>query len=267
MIRMTSPGNENNKGFLRLAAGIGIPLAVAFVGFAQTSFFGRFLPGFDNTLIRSHIKECRALQGPLPETPIQFESFEPEQPELEQRLKNAINSFTQDTTLNGTLRNAFGEDFRDLNVIIIPSWVISSEQKADLYGITLEGWNHIAEARNSAYVGAYTLRNRPSEEKVTKDGRTRIIINPSALQSESALRLTLFHELLHALNIPGRDPPWYGFAQDDLRYLPEYRDEVWRQGWIMYSQACIWVLAVCVPLGIALAPILRYVIRKRASRG
>lgn len=265
---------RNNNGKLsrwRLGVRIAIPLSFAIVGFGQTSFFGRFLPGFDHATIRRHVKECKQLQYVRSErgSPdrIEFESFKPDNPELEQRLRTAIKSFTEDVRLNEVLKKQFEEDFNDLNVIIIPSWVITSKEKADLYGITVEGWSHIDEARNTDYVGAYTLRDRPNEGKVTKDGKSRILINPSAFQSESALRFTLFHEMLHALNIPGKFPPWYCFAQDDLRYLPEYRDEVARRGWISFSQLAIWILAVLVPLGIAFAQIIyAYGSRKARNR-
>lgn len=233
-----------------------IPLAAALVGLCQTSYFGRFLPGYDHTAILDHISSCRALQKrDLKEgqTGISFESFEPE---LERRLQAVVASFLDDPTLNQRLKSRFSRDFRDLDAVVVPSWEVISRQRADLYGITLAGWSHANKARNADYVGAYTLRNRPDEPAVTSDGRPRIILNPSAFQSESALRFTLFHELLHALDIPGADPPWFCFGQDDLRYLKEYRDEVDRRGWIAPNQVAIWVLAVLLPLGIANAQII-----------
>lgn len=248
-----------------LIARIAIPAAFAVVGLCQTSCFGRFLPGYDYATIQEHMKSCKDLQNVREkgrEKRIDFDSFGPD---LEQRLRIAVDSFRNDELLNTRLKSRFGKDFTDLDVVVIPSWEITSKEKADLYGITLVGWSHADKARNTDYVGAYTLRERPNEGKVTTDGRSRIIINPSAFQSENALRFTLFHELLHTLNIPGYDPPWYFFAQDDLRYLREYREEVDRRGWILYSQAFIWILAVVVPFGIALAQI-RYACLYRAGQ-
>jgi hypothetical protein len=185
-------------------------------------------------------------------TGIAFEGFDNQ---LAIRIRAAVHSFRDDVALNKMLKLQFAEDLNDLNAVIVPSWQITSEAEADLYGITLVGRTYANKARNTDYVGAYTLRNRPDEPNVTTDGRPRIILNPIAFQSESALRFTLFHELLHALNIPGRDPPWFCFGQDDLGYLKEYREEVHRRGWILSSQILIWILAVLVPMGIGSAQI------------
>ncbi len=249
---------DSRVNFWWLSVRIAIPLAAAFVGFCQTSYFGRFLPGYDHAAIVSHIKSCQALQQNKLSKGIAFEGFDNqiEHSQLTIRLQAAVHSFSDDVALNEMLKHQFGEDLNDLNAVIVPSWEITSQERADLYEITLAGWSYANKARDADYVGAYTLRNRPDEPPVTRDGRPRIILNPSAFQSESALRFTLFHELLHALNIPGRDPPWFCFGQDDLRYLKEYRDEVDRRGWIALNQVAIWVLAVLLPLGIGNAQII-----------
>src|SRR5260370_27282765 len=235
-------------GIVRMAILIG----AAGVGFLQTSTFGAFLSGPDDKGIREHVKICNGLEAQrlvdymkmnnrvVPDG-VTYELFAPD---VQAHLKRTVDSFLNDDSLQEELKNEFGTSFRDISVVVIPSWEIDTPVNNDVVGITMAGWQQAEKTKGTEYVGGYTLRERPNEMSVTVDGRPRIVLNPSAFQSERALKLTLFHEFLHAMNIQGVNPPFFCFAQDDLRYLREYRDEVSRQGLIRGTEILIWDFAV-----------------------
>lgn len=241
--------------------GLILSLAVGIVGVFQTRFFVSVLPRPDTAVVREHIRRCRNFQNRTaadiknPSGGIVFKLFDVEPT---RKLEKAKESLVNDSALQAELINKFGVCFRDLDVIVAPAWVLPNDNEQ--LGITPEGWKQAKLAKGESDVGGLTLRNQPSQKPVTIDGRPRIVLNPNAFQSAETLRLVLFHELLHALNVPGVYPWPLTFAQNDLTYLPEYRAFIWREGLEGWDESRTWVLAVVVPwlIGFRLARRVRY---------
>lgn len=181
-------------------------------------------------------------------------------------LEEAKTSLLNDETLQAELRNEFGACFRDLNVVVIPAWKMDSVDNNEVLGITIDGWRQATTARGELDVGGFTLRDRPLSASVTVDGRPRIVLNPKAFETAASLRVTLYHELLHAMNIPGFYPWPLTFAQNDLIYLPRYRAFLRREGLGVWTEVRTWVLAVLVPwfiAGLIARPLRAYAINHR----
>lgn len=264
-----------NMSFLFYAI---LPMIVGLVGFVQTDAFASLLSRPSDAQIRVSMRESQAIQDEIarrssinpPSRAIEFQLFDEAQVTA---LQNATSFILVDDSLQRELQLAFGRSLRDVTAVVVPSWRINSGN-LDLLGITNEGWQSIQTKRSGGLdllqtsltdVGGYTLRERPHTPAVTLDGRPRIVLNLSAFESAAKLRLVLFHELLHAMNIPGYQPPWYAFAHNDLTYLPLYRDYVRRSGFRRFDEYMVWILAVITPWIASLMGI-RHLIRLRRRR-
>jgi len=243
-----------------------IPLSVGLVGFFQTQFFSRFLPGPTTQQVIAHMEVSQTLQDGLRksykgqiEPGVQIDLFEEG---VRTQVSNSVQSLLSDELLQNDLQSSFGRSFRDVQVVIIPGWEITSRPRSEFTGLTDYGWLITDRARRNDYVGGYTIRDRPSEQRVTVDGRPRIILNPSAFESAHVLQLTLFHEMLHAMNVPGGRPPWFCFAQDDLSYLPQYRAYESREVLNLKNQVLIWALGVIFPFSLSLVYLRRLLFLK-----
>jgi hypothetical protein len=109
-------------------------------------------------------------------------------------------------------------------------------------------WTDVQDAFHQKDAKAVTVRERQGFPQMTLDGIPRIVVKYQAFASITTLRKTVFHELLHSLNlpgyrykttIPGVGEIEYTAAQDDMCYLPEYR-------WYV-SKENLWLLEECIP--------------------
>jgi hypothetical protein len=241
--------------FKRALFGAILSFLVGVVGIFQTRTFISQLPALDESYISQHVTQCRKLQTVKQNNSIQKKSgivvelFDTDK--QRKSIEEARDSLLKDEELQSVLREKFGVSFRDLDVVIMPAWKMDTPYNIDQIGITIDGWRQASTAKGETNVGGFTLRDRPTDAKpTTLDGRPRIFINPKAFESEKTLRLIVFHELLHSMNVPGFYPWPLTFAQNDLTYLKEYRYFVKRaglEGWDGWDETRTWVLAVFVP--------------------
>jgi len=245
--------SDESYNFKRNLFGFVLSGLIGLVGVFQTEFFVSLLPSPSNAAIKDHIEKSEKIQHDQiaksakkwgkPQDGIEFKLFGDAQLK---RLQEAKAILFDDNALQSELQNEFGASFHDVNAVVIPSWEMNPDNN-ELIGITTDGWRQATTAKGEVDVGGFTLRDRPFRTLVTLDGRPRLVLNPKAFESPKMLRLTLFHELLHAMNVPGFYPWPFTFAQNDLTYLEEYRAYVKREGLEGWHEASIWVLAVLVP--------------------
>lgn len=117
----------------------------------------------------------------------------------------------------------FQTSLKDVKVIVLYSWKLTESDYLEDSGITRgEGWNAFLEADNDPSVSATTIREKPDGKGVkTLTGTPVIILKPQAFASPQSIRFYLFHELVHALNIPA-----YRHTVNDALKIPAYRDPV-----------------------------------------
>jgi hypothetical protein len=249
----------HNMAFLQL----GLLALVGIFGILQTEWFVSLLPRPTVEEIRQHINASRALQKQIADKyrvqigrePDNSIALSPLFTELQQReLQEAIAFLLRDESLQIDLKNNFGLSFGDVNAVIVPGWAISYEN-VDLIGITLEGWRAAQSA--STDTQGFTLRDRPGLPQSTVEGRPIIVLNYWAFRSNDTLRLSLFHEMLHAMNVPGYYPSRLAFTRNDLDYLPQYRDFVSRSGLEGKRDYIIWIVLVLMPWSLFLLLIVR----------
>lgn len=234
---------EASFGVKKCWLGIILTVILLLSGIVQTQRFVTLLPCPSLEEIREHIKQCRAIQANQPqETGIVFKLFDEE---TTKKLEATKDSLINDTELQDELQKTFGMSFRELNAVVVPSWKLISKDNNGLVGVTDDGWIEARKAIGEPDVGGITLRNKPNARKWTEDGTPRIVLNTAAFGN---LRLTLFHELLHAMNVPAFYPSPVTFAQNDLTYLPQYRNFVHRAHLDYWHEPKIWFLAVGVPI-------------------
>lgn len=258
---------EDKHKLWKCKVGITLSAIVLICGFFQTQLFVKLLPRPENNVIRAHIEQCRKIQEQLgaQKNPsgIIFWMFG-EKPL--RTLEEAKESLLRDDALQTKLKEKFGTSFRELNVVIVPAWAMDTTANNEQIGITYAGWKEATGAKGDSDVGGFTLRDRPGLKQITVDGRPRIVLNPVCFQDRNSLRLTLFHELLHAMNVPGDYPSRVTFAQNDLIYLPEYTEFVNQENLDGHREAIIWVLAVLIPAFILALLVRRHKkVRKRLT--
>jgi hypothetical protein len=233
-----------------------VTTALVCIGIIQTQWFVSLLPHPSIDTIRDHIAKCQGLQKEARDhcckessQPIQsgiiFKLFSDNQ---KRHLEAARDILLNDEALDNELRQKFKISLRDLNVVVVPAWQMDTTDNNQLIGISDQGWRDANVAKGEPDVGGCTLRERPGFSAITDDGRPRIVLNPKAFEKDRTIRLTLFHELLHAMNVPGYYPSKLTFAQNDLTYLPEYRAYVRQHqldGWYQYN---VLLFGVGVPL-------------------
>src|SRR5882724_358682 len=228
--------------------------SLAIVGFCQTQLFVSLLP-YPRAQVLNHREkaslrqseiqsEYRARTGNEPLSFVEYRSFSPS---VQVELKESMTYLISDERLNTKLKESFGVTLRDTKAVIIPSWEVEDRAGATLVGLTLSGWTMLSSRSISDEHGVVIRDTGDQSEQLTTDGVPRIVLSASAFQDPKTLRLTLFHELLHALNIPGYSPSRVVALQDDLTYLPEYRSIVRQEklrGWTEYN---IWFFGVILP--------------------
>ena len=143
-------------------------------------------------------------------------------------LNRALTELKANHELQKTLKNDFGKTFDDVDAVIFPAWQ-TNHHKA-VYGFTEIGLAAARSASAQLFAAGFTIRDRRNKPQVTEDGVPRIGIDLEAFEDNETLKVTLFHELLHAMNVPKHEPPWYTFSllQNDLAYCDEYRDCIHR---------------------------------------
>src|SRR5437867_2439744 len=115
--------SERKYSFKMGMAKMVISILFALIGFCQTSFFGRFLPGFSNEQVRLQIEQCNRLQA---KTVANYEwqgnqpfikGIIPEffSPSVESRLKQIVKRFLDDDSLEQELQREFGTSLRGVN--------------------------------------------------------------------------------------------------------------------------------------------------------
>ncbi|HXQ71050.1 MAG TPA: hypothetical protein VN844_11210 [Pyrinomonadaceae bacterium] len=110
-----------------------------------------------------------------------------------------------------------------VGAVVALSWETDNQGYAEVIGITRQGgWTDFKEATKSCAIGATTIRDRPGVDQRTLDGTPRIVLNPNALAYSNWTKFVVFHEMLHAMNIPAYSLP-LAWVQTDLTYLEEYR--------------------------------------------
>jgi hypothetical protein len=169
--------------------------------------------------------------------------------DLKGQLKDARAFVENDEEFQKLLLKRFGRNFKGLDVIMIPMWSPKVQDNYSQAGITYDArWTDVLDAFFDKDAKAVTIRERPGKPQMTVDGIPRIIVKYEAFASTTTLRKTVFHELLHAINLPGyryrTKVPWWGEveytkAQDDLCYLEEYRNYT--------SKESLWLVEDCTP--------------------
>ncbi len=162
------------------------------------------------------------------------------------KLAQARDFLLQDQTLEAELERAYGVSLRDVNALVIPAWHLNSYNQ-ELLGLTPEGWAAVRQSSGGFSYSGSIIRDSRLGRQLTIDGTPRIALNIYAFRSDQTLRLTLFHELLHAMNVPGYYPTRLNFTQSDLTYLPLYRSFVARSGLETKSEAEIRIFLIFLP--------------------
>jgi hypothetical protein len=237
-----------------------ISILIAVIGFFQTQFFVSLSSRPDNESVRREIAAAELIQrqlsiayskqtGTALTRGIQIDNRFGDL--AGNQVRRTIDNFFNDAILQTEIQKSFGVSLRDLNAVVTPAWSLTTQEDLTSLGLTTQGGKIAIVARGDSRVGGFTLRDKDSAQAVTLDGIPRIFLNLSAFESQRTLRFTLFHELMHAINVPGHRPFFLTFAQDDLTYLPEYRSYVARENLTGYGELKIWVFAIMIPLVIA----------------
>lgn len=267
---------QERSDLWRVYVGISLSAFLVILGIFQTQLFVSFLPQPDIEAIRRHMAEAQEIQKQIATnyysqigkdsirgTGFRTRLFDVKQSRM---LEEALNSLQGDEMLQTELKHKFGISFRDLNVVVIPAWQTYTTDNNYIVGLTDYGWREARAARVESDVGGFTVRDRPLVNPVTIDGTPRIVLNPEAFRSTKALRLTLFHEMFHAMNVPGYYPSRFTFAQTDLTYLPEYRNFVKREQLEEFKEFKLWLLAVFIPALICLLCVRRALALRRTIK-
>jgi hypothetical protein len=173
-------------------------------------------------------------------------------------LKDVTDSLLNDEHLQDDLKQEFGVSFKDLNAMVIPAWQIHNEGNKFQLGLTDVCWKAAREPAGKLHVGGFTVRDTVKfKGRLTLDGTPRIALNYQAFNSIRDLRLALFHEMLHALNVPGFYPCPIILTQTDLTYLPEYRSFIKQERLNNSSQEySLWCFLIIMPLIISFIKLL-----------
>jgi hypothetical protein len=225
-------------------------------GILQTDWYVGLFRGPDPAVIRQEIAKCRARQIDLAaryrnesgKAPFSGIVFEPSLFTENQRrsLQDARHFLLGDSSLQKELLEEFGVSFQDIDALVVPSWEMRNDQNSEKVGLTPDGWRVAKNYFRELNAMGFTIRDSGTE-LLSYDGRPRIVLTPEAFRSAKTLRLTLFHEFLHAMNVPGYTPSRFSILQNDLTYLPEYRSFIGRTGLEGWRQTAIWSLGVFTP--------------------
>ncbi|MBC8030939.1 MAG: hypothetical protein H7Z16_12575 [Pyrinomonadaceae bacterium] len=155
-------------------------------------------------------------------------------------LVKALKDLLDDEALQAAIRQDFGRSFHDVNAIVFPAWEAIHDKA--VFGFTDVGRDAALIASRQVFAAGFTVHDRHNQPQATIDGVPRIGIDREALYDQDTVKLTLFHELFHAMNVPKHEPPWYTVMQNDLVYCDEYRDYVKRFGFKYDRERNIWIV-------------------------
>lgn len=137
------------------------------------------------------------------------------------QLDLAIRHLLSNEAARKALEERFGTSLHELDAVIIPAGDILIEELDEDLGITPITREMYRDAVGDPDYDAFTARDHADAEGFTDDGRPRIILNQSVFGTQQRLKRQLFHEALHALNVPKHD---VSHIRHDLFYLQEYRE-------------------------------------------
>lgn len=163
------------------------------------------------------------------------------------RLERAKQFLLGDKIFEEKFKRKYGVSLQDVNALVIPDWHMNNPDNQGQFGFMDTGWTECKKITGKLSVGGYTIRDTVVRQ-ATVDGTPRILISYKAFRSDEKLRQTLFHEMLHALNVPKHYPSRINFTRSDLVYLPEYREFLERTG-LRNSEWWLWYLLI-YPLSI-----------------
>lgn len=183
-------------------------------------------------------------------------------------LETAKDALMRDLALQSQLRNDFGHSFDEVNAFFVPAWELHNPWNQDVVGLTKVGWFGIKAHAGDPNILGFTMRDRQNiPMQLTIDGTPRVALNLEAFVSAHTLQLTVYHELLHAANVPAYDPPRVTLLQTDLTYLPQYRDYIHQTGLDDGREQRIWLVIVFAPWTVCLLVLVQTVYyRKRRLR-
>jgi hypothetical protein len=155
------------------------------------------------------------------------ERFEPNPTRM---LTEALAKLKANRELQQAIKNDFGKTFDDLNAVVFPAWETAHHKS--VFGLTDFGIAAARDASGQLFAAGFTVRDRHKMPRITDEGVPRVGIDVEAFEDQETLKVSLFHELLHAMNVPKYEPAWYTFAllQHDLAYCDQYRAYVKRFG-------------------------------------
>lgn len=220
---------EQRRGWAYVVGAL-ISTLLAVACWMQTDSFLTLFQSPTYDQIREHIRESNALQAGIsrksgkifPTDNFTYLSFSESQTS---QLEAARKFVLSDDELEKKINEQFKVSLKDVRAVVVPLWETDNVGYCPYIGITEKGgWPDVVAASGNCNIGATTIRDRPdATEQRTIDGRPRIILNPNAFANTSWTRRVVFHEMLHALNVPAFRPSHLTQAQTDLIYLSEYR--------------------------------------------
>ena len=230
---------------------------VGIFGLLQTQMFVSLVRIPSRQEIESHKACCAGLQQGVRSRYCQDGV---KKPEVGIRISTLFND-TQHAALNritkglmsdpeavNYFKNTLGVSLENVSAVIIPGWHTLNDANDGPFGLTEAGGDAARTSAGDVNVEGFTLRDRCDFRKeITLTGTPRVAINLRAFDSEAVLKLTIMHELLHALNVPGYRVFRFTVLQTDLTYLPEYRDYVASHSMEGSRQMKLWLNWVCAP--------------------
>ena len=190
----------------------------------STKFLGL---GPDYSELKTHISQSRRIQLNLAarnnKQLVPGFSYLYVEPRDHDKLETTRTDILKDAELRQKLQSKFETNLDSVGAVVALSWETDNQGYAEVIGITRKGgWSDFKEATKSCAIGATTIRDRPGVDQRTLDGTPRIVLNPNALAYSNWTKFVVFHEMLHAMNIPAYSLP-LAWVQTDLTYLEEYR--------------------------------------------
>lgn len=250
-------------------------LTVGVFGFCQTQFFVSMFAPDRSEVIRS-MEQARAVQreigdayrsrtGSEPARGIVVHPLFMENNQNQRRLSEALKQLLSDEGLNAQLAQAFGVTLRDVNAVLVPGWHARGVN-GEMLGLTEAGLKEWVRLDTPAILAATIRDGVAGRPQATVDGVPRIMVHYGAFADERRLRFALLHELLHALNVPGRHVSPVSFLQGDLDYLPVYRRIMRGEGFRSpYTEYLVWFFLIIAPLAIAALDALGWLMAKRVG--
>jgi hypothetical protein len=236
------PDDHHKAWLLLLFAFILIPVGFFFV--SQTQLVVWFYQRPNISRIRESIKLDRALQDGyrseddkkwgVPARKISFKMFKPD---TQERLERLTNSLLREERLQKELLSIYGTNFEEVYATVVPGWEVSPGNIEQI-GLTQVSLAAAESVSGEPSVPGFTVRDQVAiPVRLTTSGTPIVTINIAAFDTDNKLKLTLFHEFHHAMNIDGNPRKYYLF-QNDLTFLPHYCDYIKRnnlEGWTQYN--------------------------------